>query len=521
MTRRPFTNPKGFLLMELAIALLIFGGLAAMLIPLMSMQSKINTASQDKLTMQSAVDALLRQAVVASGLPGPIRFAEADTGGSGTASSHSELSDALTVLPLGWAGALPGQLLGVPTVSPLQTAYWYDVQPALRSDAANAFQVSVVQSDGTWGFRSIVEQFDPDINANMSSGGIATQLCRNLNTLQAIEQGIRVYPSDNTTDYKRNYINATLPRIWTSGYESHFAWDAATGYANNTPATLDAVFENSSAAAFVVVRRQPPALRRLDRQNAVYPQLGSTGLDLAFDARGTVAYPAEATSGLRGFRVYENPLTPPFDNPSSDAQDYDGLVKAVSLNEFADQLRQSGMCSAPAASCKANQLYVRFANYVTTLPTTGSSQGMTLRWELMDRDPARPEDLLVQSGDISHGTTSSGMCIDAFAANVASQPNTRYLRVSFISPTGSKGYTDGALPGYWYRGGIFVDPDGTNPAPTANDGVTRWRNRTALSAAEAGKTVTIACTGSHSLTAANELNRAGPTLPSCTVTQLP
>ncbi|TXI73261.1 MAG: type II secretion system protein [Limnohabitans sp.] len=519
MTRRSSTALKGFLLMELALALVIFGGLAALLIPLMSMQSKIDTASKDKLAMQSAVDALLRQSVVASGLPGPIQFAEADAGGTATASSHSELSPSLTVLPLGWAGALPGQLLGVPTVSPLQTAYWYDVQPALRSDASKAFQVAVVQSDTTWGFRSIVEQLDPDINPNMSSGGLATQLCRNLNTLQAIEQGIRAYPSDTSTDYKRNYINATLPRIWTSGYESHFAWDVSTGYANNTPATVDAVFENSSAAAFVVVRRQPPALRRLDRQNAVYPQFNSTGLDAALADRGTKAYPAEATSGLRGFRVYENPLTPPFDNPTSDTQDYDGLVKAVSLNEFADQLRQSGMCSAPAASCKINQLYVRFSNYVNAITTGGSTQGMTLRWELMDRDPSRTEDVLVQSGDISHGSTSSGMCIDAFATNVATQPNTRYLRVSFISPTGAVGYTDGALPGYWYRGGIFVDPNGNNPA--ANDGVTRWRNRTALSAAEAGKTVTIACTGSHTLTAANELNRAGPSLPSCTVTQLP
>lgn len=520
MTRR--SSPNGFLLMELALALVILGGLAAMLIPLLSIQSKIDTASKDRLAMQSAVDALMRQSVVASGLPGPIRFAEGDTGGSGLASSHSELSPTLEVLKPGWAGALPGQLLGVPTVSPLQTAYWYDVQPALRSgDDTTAFEVQVEQSGGIWGFKPIVEQFDPDKNPKMSSGGVATQLCRNLNTLQAIEQNIRV----KSNGYSRSSINVTLPRIWASGYERHFAWDVATGYANNTPdnppATVDTVFENSSAAAFVVVRRQPPALRRLDRQNAVYPQVASTGLD-TIPNYDNPAY--LAALGADGFRVYENPLTPPFDNPSSDERDYDGLVKAVSLNEFAVQLRQSGMCSAPAASCKANQLYVRFANYVKSAPLSGDALGLTLRWELMDRDPTRTEDMLVQSGDVSHGTTSYGMCMDAFATDVADKPNTRYLRLSFISPTsptGSKGYNDGNPLGYWYRGGILVDPNGTNPAPTPDDGVTRWRNRTALSAAEAGKTVTIACTGSHPLTAAGDLDRAGTNLPNCTVTQLP
>jgi hypothetical protein len=70
-----------------------------------------------------------------------------------------------------------------------------------------------------------------------------------------------------------------LPRIWAKDYESNFSWSSAFGYATTATATVDAVFENSSAAAFVVVRRLPPAQRRLDRQNAVYQQLGTTGLD--------------------------------------------------------------------------------------------------------------------------------------------------------------------------------------------------------------------------------------------------
>ena len=54
-----------------------------------------------------------------------------------------------------------------------------------------------------------------------------------------------------------------------------------------------------------------------------------------------------------------------------------------------------------------------------------------------------------------------------------------------------------------------------------DDGVTRWRNLDALSAATAGQTVTLSCTGSHTLLASNELDRAGAAKPTCTVTQLP
>ena len=93
-----------------------------------------------------------------------------------TAASHVDLSPTLEVLGLGRAGALPGHVLGVPTVSPLQTAYWYDVQPALRSDVASAFYPAVItpSAGGTWEFKSIIDQFDPDStkNPNLSTGGI-------------------------------------------------------------------------------------------------------------------------------------------------------------------------------------------------------------------------------------------------------------------------------------------------------------------------------------------------------------
>lgn len=525
---------RGFLLMELALALVVIGGIMVMLIPLLSMQGQLDTARRDTLAMQQATDALLRQAVVGLGLPGPIKFAEGDVSLGTAAASHVELSSTLAVLAPGWAGALPGQALGVPTVSPLQTAYWYDVQPSLRADADTAFYPAVIEpsAGGTWGFAPITDQFDPDFNKRMglpgvrkmSTGGIRSQLCRNLNSLQAIEQAIRQHPSNEAALYNRDLISITLPRVWASGYENQFTWDQGLGYATPLTQSTTAVFENSSAAAFVVVRRQPPALRRLDRQNVVYGQAGTSGLDQAMASRGDLAYPS-SIQGARGFRVYENPLTPSRDDPASDAKDYDGRVQAVSLNQLAETLRQAGLCTAAAEACKANQLFVRFANYVNSAPASGSPQGLTLRWQLMDyvknRSPA--EYVQVQSGDVSSGSTTSGACLDAFATDVASAANTRYLRISFISPTGAEGYVDAdaAALGYWYRGGILVDPTGTSTLPAPDNGINRWRNLSALSAAEAGKTVTISCTGSQSVQADGKLLRSGGSNPTCTVTQLP
>ncbi|WP_089954061.1 type II secretion system protein [Limnohabitans sp. 2KL-3] len=509
---------RGFLLIELALALMVIGGLAAMLIPLLAMQGKLDSARQDALSMQQARDALVRQAVLGMGLPGPIRFAEADTGGFGSAASHVALSPTLELMALGRPGALPGQLLGVPTVSPWQTAYAYDVQPALRDDAATAFYPAVEQVGANWVFKSIMSQLDPAVNTNMSTGGVRTQLCRHLNTLQDIEQKIRIYPTTTSAEYRRSFINVTLPRIWAKDYESNFVWNSALGYATTSADTVDAVFENSSAAAFVVVRRAPPAQRRLDRQNALFQQVGTTGLDPTLDARGTV-FPALA--GERGFRVYENPLTPAVDSPTSDANDYDGRVQAVSLGELVDGLRQAGVCTTLPETCKVNQLFVRFANYVSSAPLTGSAQGLTLRWELMNRDPVSDAYTVLQSGDIANGSTSTGVCLDSFNTAVTSEPRSRYLRVSFISPTGSVGYADGAAAGYWYRGGLLVDPTLTTAATAADDGVTRWRNLNALAAATAGQTVTVSCSGTHTLLASNEFNRAGAAKPTCTVTQLP
>lgn len=518
MTHTPTRRQRGFLLMELAIALLVIGGLVALLVPLWTMQGQLESGRQDTLQLQQAREALLQQAVVAGGLPAPIQFEEGASDGA-SASSHSELSDTLATLNAGWPGALPGHLLGVPTVSPLQTAYWYDVQPALRGDVGTGFYPLVDNPSGVWSFDPIVTQFDPDQNPRMSTGGNRSQLCRNLNTLQAIDQGIRVHTTGSTANYARENINLTLPRIWATGYESRFSWDSALGYAGFTGAGTDATddaFDNSSAVAFAVVRRQPPALRRLDRQNTVYQQVGLSGLDPSLSDRGYLATEPQSYPTLgatRGFRIYENPRTPTVDDPKSDNNDYGGLVQAVSLGEFADTLRQAGLCTAPAEACKANQLFVRFSNHVGSAPPTGTGERLTMRWELAEWD-SEPTDAALMSGDVSSGSTTDGVCLDAFGTDTATDAPHRLLRISFISPSGS------ALV---FREGLFVDPTGTAPLPTGDQGATRWLNLDALSASEGGKTVTLSCTGFHAVSAEGVTGTLVDTgvVPTCAVTQLP
>ena len=512
---------RGFMLMELAIGLLILGGLLALMIPVWKAISDTEHARKDSLQIQQASEALLRQTTVSNGLPAPLAFSEMDFDAA-MASSHRDVDPLLVPLLPGWPGALPGALLGVPTVSPLQTAYWYDVQPALRADTDKGFYPLASQEDGVWAFEPIVKQFDPDFNTKLSTGGHRAQLCRNLNSLMAIDQSIRSYTEGSASVYRRDHVNITLPRVWASGYEARFAWDSALGYASFTPvsgqALLDAAFENSSAAAFVVVRRQPAALRRLDRQNAVYQQEGLSGLDPVLEYRGyndgipPLSYPAYAAE--RGFRIYENPNTVIFDAPSSDEKDYAGLVRSQSLGELAAFLRQSGLCTTAAEACKANQLFVRFTNFVRSQPPSGSPERLTMRWSLMDWEASDVTDAPLVTGDVSGASMTDGVCLDAFSTDMASEARHRVLRVSFLSPAGT------VKP---YLSGFLVDPTGGDPLPASDNGASRWLNLEALSAAKGGQTVTIACTGAYAVTAEGATGEIVDTgaKPNCSVIQQP
>ena len=187
-------------------------------------------------------------------------------------------------------------------------------------------------------------------------------------------------------------------------------------------------------------------------------------------------------------------------------------MRSVSLGEFAQSLRGAGLCTKPAEACKANQLFVRFSNSVRSAPPSGLATGLALRWSLVD-----DAEIVYQSGDVAQGAATDGICLDAFATDAAGSAPARYLQLTFISPSGTAGYT--AAP-TWYLSGLLVDPDVTRVPATASS----WLPLAALSAAEAGKTVTVSCTGTHTVSAAlpaGELVAAGPALPACSITQLP
>lgn len=513
---------SGVLLLELALALVIVGGLVAALLPLLSMQSARQSEQQDVAVLEQAKQALIGRLLTAHGLPAPIRFQEGAVSVGQTASSHVALDSALTPLGLGLPGALPGTELGVPVVSSQQTAFWYDAHPALRADAATAYlpiaSDSPVDGETFYAFRPLKDQLNLVTNPNLSTGGYRAQLCRHLNTLQTVDAQMRAYTTGATSEYDWSLIDLSLPRVWSTGLDSRFAWNPGLGYATVTPpatysgglANEHHAVDHSYAAAFVVARRNPPAQRRLDRQNIVYRQVGITGLDVPLAERNVVL-------DDQGHRIYENPLTAALDNPASDTNDYAGRTAAASYDEVASALARAGACSQPADACTLNQLFVRFQNHVRSAPPSGDVTNLTLRWELVDALAT-----VYQSGDVSAGTTTTGVCLDAFGIGNASSTSNRYLRVSFISPSGSVGYNPPTNGIYWYRGGLLVDP---NPAMTTADaGVTRWRPLTALSAAEGGKTVTVSCSGQHTVTAAGlagELSPTGPLRPTCTVTQLP
>lgn len=507
MSARTAPHQRGFMMMELAIGLVLAGALVALLMPLLALQRDSNADRKDVLAMEQARAALLGQAAAGGGLPAPIQFAESSIGVE-NASSHLTLDASLAAVPLGWAGALPGQALGVPHISSVQTAYWYDAQPALRADAATAFFPKVTGTGGTAMFFAIIDQFDPDQNTTMSTGGYKTQLCRNLNSLLDIEQNIRTGKST----YSPAFLRVTLPRVWAAGNENGFSWNSTGGYSDIAAETSELVFSNSAAAALVVTKRQPPALRRLDRQNTVYQQVPGSGLDKPLTDRGVSAYPAGLSAvGGFGFRVYENASTPAADDPTLDTADYAGLVQSVSLGEFAQSLRGAGLCTKPSEACKANQLFVRFSNSVRSAPPAGLATGLPMRWSLVDNGG-----LIHQSGDVAQGTATEGVCLDAFATDSAIDAPALSLQLAFISPSGTVGYTSSPA---WYRSGLLVDPDATRDPETA----TSWRPLTALSAAEAGKTVTVSCTGTHTVSAAlpaGELSTGG-VLPTCSVIQLP
>jgi hypothetical protein len=197
------------------------------------------------------------------------------------------------------------------------------------------------------------------------TGGNMQQLCRNLNTLAAMETSVRA----GTTTFS---TAAVLPRTWRDALSANFT----------TPAS------NSTGVAAVVVRRNPYALRTYDRENNVMATPDAGG------------YAKEAAE----LRIYENPASGENEAGNSSTAAYAGNVSAISYNELRDALTKAGQCGSGPAMCTNNQLYVTIQNNVQVNNGT-TTQGAMMQWRATGSGSFT---------SLAYGQTVS-QCMDAFS----------------------------------------------------------------------------------------------------------
>ena len=321
----PPTRQHGFAMMEVAIGVLALSLMISALLPMVTAQFKRSAATKNAGATAVAQNALVGYALMNGGLPPPYQF-KGNTD-AGRASIASPVAPATTI-PLasaGAAGALPYDLLGTPISGALAIPLLYDVHPMLRRDlpftySVNHYAGNSLDTAGT--------------NGNMQ------QLCRNLNTLAAMETSVRSGATTFSTA-------AVLPRTWRDALTANFT----------TPAS------KSSGVAAVVVRRNPYALRKYDRENNVMATPNAGGY-------------AKSASYLR---IYENPASGENESATSSTAAYAGNVSALSYNELRDALTKAGQCGSGPAMCTNNQLYVTIQNNVQVSDGTITRDAM-LQW---------------------------------------------------------------------------------------------------------------------------------------------
>lgn len=321
MTRQtsPLHN-RGIALLEVALAVTALSLIIAGLLPMVTAQYKRSTAAKNANATEVAKSALVGYAMMNGGLPPPYQF----TGNSDI--NRATIASPVVVTSGGVAGALPYDLLGTPIYGALAIPLLYDAHPMLRRDLPFTFNVN--HYAGT----------------NLDTAGTGAslqQLCRNLNTLAAIETSVRAGATTFT-------YGAVLPRVWRDALTANFT----------TPAS------NSTGVAAVVARRNPYALRQYDRENNVAATPSAGGY-------------AKATASLR---IYENPATGENDAASTLTAAYAGNASAISYNELRDALVKAGQCGSGPAACTNNQLYVTIQNNVQVTKSSGITQGAMLQW---------------------------------------------------------------------------------------------------------------------------------------------
>jgi hypothetical protein len=354
---------RGVAMLEVAIAVLALSLMISALLPMVTAQYKRSTVMKNASATAVAQSALVGYALMNGGLPPPHQFTgDTDAGRAGIASP-------VVVAAAGKAGALPYDLLGTPISGAPGIPLLYDVHPMLRRDLPYSFSVnhyagSNLETGGT--------------------GGNMQQLCRNLNTLAVIETSVRAGTVMSPGPFA---ISAVLPRTWRDALTANFT----------TPAS------NSTAAAVVVARRNPYALRQFDRENNLASSPAAGGY-------------AKATASLR---IYENPASGENESASSSMAAYAGNASAISYNELRDALVKAGQCGSGPAMCTNNQLYVTLQNNVLVVKD-GVSQGALLQWR-------QPENGSFAS--LAYGQTIS-QCMDAVSLDPAGTDKKLALRLS-------------------------------------------------------------------------------------------
>jgi type II secretory pathway pseudopilin PulG len=371
---------RGLALLEMSIVVLAVSLMVAALLPMVTAQYKRSTAVKNANATEAAKNALVGYAMMNGGLPPPYQFTGNTDGGRATIASPLVVSSA------GAAGALPFDLLGTPVSGALAIPLLYDVHPMLRRDLPFTFSVNHYAGNDL---------------TTAGTGASLQQLCRNLNTLAAIETSVRegTAPFASASAYA-----AVLPRVWRDGLTANFTAPAS----------------NSTGVAAVVVRRNPYALRQYDRENNVVAATFTSG------------YVKAATS----LRIFENPATGENDGLiySNSTAAYAGNTNAISHNELRDALVKAGKCGTGAAVCTNNQLFVTIQNNVQ-VTKGGVTQGAMLQW----RQPATGSYNSLAFGQVV------AQCMDVFNLNPVGTAQTLALRVALDE--GFFGDTDKNLAG--------------------------------------------------------------------------
>lgn len=303
-------SSSGFTLVEMAVVLVIAGMLVTIGFSTVGILLEQSQRSSDRQVIEEGKEALFGELFARGGLPAPL---EIDSGNRALLGSSGDKTDP------GDPGALPADTLGVAATGSGSALLGYDLHPALRADSdfSMADWVAWIGDDGG-------DQGELDDDAEIGTGGSEAQLCRNLNTLLALE----AQEGGSLDDDEE--VEGTLPRVWSRGYVEDEGGDPSDD--------AEDVLDHTSRYAFVVIRRPEEAQGdRLDRENS-------------FDDDEEV------------YRVWENPNTPAEPDRSDADLRYDGHVAGYPLSRLAGELRRAGLCSSGPARCRNNEVLVTLIN---------------------------------------------------------------------------------------------------------------------------------------------------------------